>query len=437
VPQLEVKAGEKLLVPVKPEERKRRREIAEQLRQRLLKGEHVTTAALSITEPRVLVAMNGGLYTPEYDRISPAAAKAIREMTSNTATVTEPLDGPYGYDLYVLQARTTTNTQPFEEVRERILTAQQENQTFQQRLREDLRIEVFNELRSTHSLEINTPALERADYGGADPLTGATWIVRAKDFTLTLDDYLRELSAGDRSWGAMTPAQRIEVAKSMPAVIRQLVLMESNRQNLDSNPALQSLLKSKEIQEISKEWFRRRAKEDGDTTIGVLQEYYTKNIDRYTSRSMVTVREITRRYDPALPAAEKVASMERAKAGVAELRTEAVKSKEAFEAAARRGSASISTRSRGGLIGTVPINFRGPVVEAELLKLKVGEVTPPLIYGSEAMILRLDDFVGGVVQPFEQVGNLVLRDFANEIPKSRRENRRAEVFKEANFKIQF
>jgi parvulin-like peptidyl-prolyl isomerase len=434
-----VKPGEKLLVPVNPEERERRLALARQLRERLADGDAVTTAAATVTSPTIRLAVNGKLYTPDFDRMDPATVLAIRTLTTGTQVqaVTQPLEGPFGYDLFVLMARLTTSTVSFKDAEKGIYETLKENETIQRRLQDELRQQIFDDLRTTHALEINTQALERGDYGGEDPLTGSTWIIRTKGFTYTLDDYLKELGTANKSWGTLSPAERITAAKSSPLVLRHLVTIESERTQVEAEPEFLREIRSREIQEIAKEWIRRDALKDAATTEGVIREYYLKHIDRYTSASMVTVREITRRVDPGLPPSQKAEAIAKARKALEALRPEVSRSKEDFERVARRQSASISTRSRGGLIGTVPIGYRSAVVEAQLRKLRVGEVTPPIVVGSEVVMLRLDEFVGGVVQPFEVAGPLVVRDWLNEVPVKRRLARRDRVLREANFQLHF
>lgn len=434
---VEARPGETLLAPVPKEEAQRRLALAQQLRQQLLAGDSITSITAAVTSPKVLLAMDGGNYEPEWQQLPPGVPEAIKALETTSTRVTDPLQNPLGIDLYRLEARLTTFTIEFENVREQILTGLRDNENYRRRLSETLRAELFDDIQSTHSLQVNTAALERETYGGNDPLTGSTWIVRAGKIVYTLDEFLKDLNAAQRSWFQLTPLDRIELAKAAPKVIREMIRLESERLNLDDFPEYAVAMESRSIQLVSSEWLKRQAAKKEQTTESVLIEFYQANIERYTSSSMVTVREITRRFDPSLPPAERTQAIEQIKAQLGELREEAVKSQADFERVARRSSASISTRSRGGLVGTVPIGYRGPVVEQQLARLKPGEVTEPFVVGAEVVLLRLDNYVGAVPQPYEKVLPLVLRDYLREVPRKKLDEERDRLLKEAGYQLHF
>jgi parvulin-like peptidyl-prolyl isomerase len=157
-------------------------------------------------------------------------------------------------------------------------------------------------------------------------------------------------------------------------------------------------------------------------------------LDRFTGVKRVTVREITKRVNLALPDDQRKQAIEDAKKELNTIRGK-VRDLSDFEQLARRESAAISSRSRGGLLGTVSIEFRGELFKNQLLQLKPGEVSEPFLYGAEVVIVRLDEVIPAEVQSFEEALPRVRQQYRREVMPKLADEERDRVLQEAGFEL--
>jgi parvulin-like peptidyl-prolyl isomerase len=159
-------------------------------------------------------------------------------------------------------------------------------------------------------------------------------------------------------------------------------------------------------------------------------------LDKFTGTEKVKLREITKRVNLLLPDAQRQAAIESAKKQLNEIRSK-VRTVKDFEEYARRESDAIATRSRGGLIGVVPTSFRGEAFRNEISKLKVGQISEPFLYGSEVMIIMLEEKVPAPVVSFEEALPKVRRMYEQEQTRKGRDLERDELFKEKHVELKF
>ena len=148
------------------------------------------------------------------------------------------------------------------------------------------------------------------------------------------------------------------------------------------------------------------------------------------------MREITKRVNQSQTPAERAKATEKAKEELTALRKN-ISTAEDFEQIARRESQSIATRSRGGLIGEVSPDFRGPTVRNVIEQLKPGEISEPFLYGTEVQMLKMDARTPAVPKPFEEVARQVRNDYNKSIPGQSEADKREAVLKEVGFTLKF
>lgn len=422
----DVKPGEQLLVPRKKDELTSQELLAKSLHKKLVAGEDFEALAKAHTESTLQDA--NAPFTPEMDLILPETRKAI-DRTPETS-ISQVVSSPHGFHLFKVVDRSETRTLTFEEAKPSIKV----DEDLRRKSVEDLRKGIVDGLREKHGIEINTDALKREDYQGTDPLTAITWIVRDRDFTYTLDDYRREMVPMMKSWRGMTYQERVDFAKSSPTVVKHVVKRESEQLGLQKNPLYDSEMKSKAVIEVTSEYMRRHEKDRKEPAEAEFREFYNSHLDRFTGVKRVTVREITKRVNLALPDDQRKQAIEDAKKELNTIRGK-VRDLSDFEQLARRESAAISSRSRGGLLGTVSIEFRGELFKNQLLQLKPGEVSEPFLYGAEVVIVRLDEVIPAEVQSFEEALPRVRQQYRREVMPKLADEERDRVLQEAGFEL--
>lgn len=430
VPMTPLKPGEKLLVPVSGDEATSAGQVARQARELLASGEY----AVNIPDkfPQVELAYDGKAFVPDLQGMIPELSSFIE--SDEGTSISDVIKTPWGFSFLQIADRQPTRTLSYEEVEEQVFRAIGEEEGRQEQSAEAARQRLFDQLSKKHGLKLNEEALKRKDYGGNDPLTGSTPLATAPDFTYTLDEYLKDLRPAERSWAAMTFDERVKAVKGAPAVLRYLFQREAEATGLDKSSSFVEEMKSKEIMEVTSEYLRRRQEGFNRPTEEELREYYQQHLDQYTSPSRVTVREITRRVNFNAPAEKKEQNIAEAKRELAALKAQ-IKSKDDFEQLARRHSQALATRSRGGLIGTVASDFRGESFQNQIAQLEPGEISDPFVYGSEVVLVRLDDREPPRVLPFEEVRSQVLRDYLGTVPAKRRQEFKEAVLRDANFDL--
>lgn len=432
VPIAPLVPGEQLLIPLKGDDLTSKTRLAEEIRKRLLDGEDFDQLREQYHE---------GKAVDEYSEPLPAAveglATEIRNALDNTkeTSVSEVVKTDFGLDLLYISERKTTSTIPFEDVKEQLISQVASDQEQGRSTVETARVDVLDRLAKQANLQLNEEALKRDDYAGSNQLPGNTPLATLNGFTYTLDDFLNDLRPTGRTWQSMTADERTSTVRIAPGVTTQLVQKEAERLGLDKNPRLQQELESKAIIGVTSEYLRRRIDDQVKNVFDEeLRAFYQDHIDQFTSPSQVVLREITKRINMAVPAQRRAEAIEGAKKELAALKSN-INSQQDFEQAARRESEAISTRSRGGLIGTVPEGFRGESFRNQVEQLKPGEVSDPFLYGSEVMIIRLDERQPPIVQPFESVQRRVRSQYLQEKPQQLLNNLKEQVLKEANFEL--
>lgn len=421
--------GEKILVPLNKEEMASKAQLAKRLRDQASQGEDFTQLITRYADESD-VPTSATPFIPEIQGMLPEIRTAIDQARSTS--VSQVLRTPYGFDIIKLADYQPTRTLSFDEVRSQIkVDGEQLRKNSDQASRETV-----EKLADKHKLKIHTDVLQRADYRGDNPLTADTPIASAPGFTYTLDQFLKDMLPTMKGWPTLGYEGRLNLAKSSPTVVGMLIRREAEAQGLDKTPDFQALMESKAIIEITTEYMRRQQQQKGEPDDTELRQYYTQHLDRYTSPGMVTVRELTKRVSLSLPTERRLAAIENTKKDLSQLRSQ-VHSLADFENLARRESEAISTRSRGGLLGTVPVGFRGDFFKARIEKLKPGEVSEPFLYGQEVMIIRLDARTEPTVVPFEEVLGRVRSDYLREMPKKRMEADRDQLLAKAGFKLLF
>ncbi|AXA36733.1 Survival protein SurA precursor (Peptidyl-prolyl cis-trans isomerase SurA) [Candidatus Sumerlaea chitinivorans] len=423
----EVQAGEKLLVPLKKDELTSKEALAKKLRAEAIAGADFLELAEKHSDAPA--SRRKEVFKLESDMMS-EVQRAVEQARGTS--ITEVVRSPHGFHILKIMDRTETQTLSFEQVRNKIELSAED----QRRIEDTARRNLFDRLSSKYKLEMNTEALRRDDPGGTDPLTASTWLARIGDFRYTYDDFQREVLPYQKSWRGMNYDERLKFLRSSPKIVMELVKRESKALGLEKDPVYRSEMESKKIIEVTTEWLRRREQSRKPPTDEELRAWYEQHLDKFTGAEKVKLREITKRVNLLLPDAERQAAIESAKKQLNDIRSK-IRTVQDFEEYARRESDAIATRSRGGLIGVVPTSFRGDAFRNEIAKLKVGQISEPFLYGSEVMIIMLEEKIPAPVVSFEEALPKVRRMYELEQTRKGRDLERDELFKEKRVELKF
>ncbi len=428
-------AGEVVLVPLNEDAVSSATRLAERLREKLVDGRTIDELAAETKDEDFVVSAT------EPVRFSSAAGFWDElTRTANTmegTSISEVVKTPMGLNILVIEDRTTTKVVDFDAVKGQLVEKVTTDEEQRRQTVEQTREEILDRLWKKYNVQVNRNAISRANYQGADALTTDTAIVQVDDFKYTLNDFLSDIRLTGKDWGQLTEAERMEVVKVAPAITNHVIAREARDLKLTNDPeykqAIDGIIESEIVAE-----YRRRNLDPGNARVtdAELRSYYNDHLDKYTSAAQVTLREISKRINMTLPPATKAEEIEKAKASLSEIRSR-ITSEEDFAQLARRESQAISTRSRGGLIGTVNDDFRGEAFKNQLRQLKPGEISEPFLYGSEVMIVRLDDRTAPTVQPFEEVRRRIMVDYAQTEPAAQKSRAMNRSLDEAGFKIAF
>ncbi|MCX7624985.1 MAG: peptidylprolyl isomerase [Candidatus Sumerlaeaceae bacterium] len=414
----EVKPGEKLLIPLRHEEITSKETLAKKLRH----DPRIASDFLELAQQYSEVPPSRRTELFELDSFMDPIIKNAVEKTATTS-VTDVLRTSHGIHIIKVMDRADTRTLSFEEVRNRIQLDPQEVSKAEETARRNL----VERLRSKYRLELNDEALKLDDYQyTTNPLTASTWLARSADFVYTLDDFRRELLPFQKSWRGLTYQERVDFIKASPKILKHLVKLESKSLGLQNDPQYKAEMESKAVIDVSAAYLRSLEEKMPPITEAEMREWYDKHIDQFTGTPKVKLREITKRVNLLLPEPEKTRLLNEAKQKLQSIRQK-IKTVGDFEEMARRESDAIGTRSRGGLIGVVPLAFRGEAFQAQIEKLAPGQVSEPFLYGSEMMIVMVEQKVAAPVVPFEEAKSRIERGI--------REERRESMWKELREKL--
>lgn len=418
VDYVEVKAGEHLLIPLRKDELTSKEALAKKLR----RDPRIATDFLELARQYSEAPPSRRAEVFELDSYMDPIIKRAVEKTPTTS-VTEVLRTAHGFHLVKVMDRTETRTLSFDEVRSLIKL----DPEALQKAEEEARKSLVDRLRNKYGLQLNEEALKVEDYQATtSPLTGSTWLVRVGDFVYTLDDFRKELIPHQKSWRGLTYQERVDFIKSSPKILKHLVKLESRQLGLQNDPQYRAEMDSKAVMDVSSAYLRSLEAKEPPITEAELREWYDKHIDQFTGPVKVKLREITKRVNLLLPDSEKTKLLNETKQKLEAIRQK-IRTVQDFEEMAKRESDAIGTRSRGGLIGAVPIGFRGEAFQAQIQKLQPGQVSEPFLYGSEMVIIMLEEKLAAPVLPFDSVKNRVERAV--------REERRKKLWKELREKL--
>lgn len=430
VPTVALKPGEQLLVPMDADGLTSAARVAREFREALTSGQ--SPDQLLNEYPQIEAALNNTPYTPDPEGMLPEVVKFIYD--DNSTTVSEVFDTPWGYTVVQIADRQTTRVLSYEEAEERIYSAIGKDRARQLKHMDDVRRALYEKFAPKYGLKLHEETLKRKDYGGADPLTGSTPIISGDDFTFTLDQFLADMRPVDKTWASTSFEERVNDAKSSPEVLKFLFRKEAEATGVDRLPDFKREMESKAIIEVTRAYLEKQREQLTNPSDEELRQYYQKHIDKYTSEPRVTLREISKRVNLNAPDEVKERNIENKKKELAALK-EKLKSQADFEQAARRESEAISTRSRGGLVGTVPAGFRGAAFANQIAQLQPGQISDPFLYGAEVMIIHLDSREPANVVPFEDAFPRVKRDYSIEVPGKAMDAQREKTLKEAGFQL--
>lgn len=423
-----LKPGEQLFVPVSKDEETSKAALAAELLKKARAGEDFT----KIVEEHTDVPGNNRAapFVPDFHLMHAPLAEFIRR--GKTDDVSDVIRGPHGLHILKVVDHQTTTVRPFDEVKGRMLVPADSESVYAELVRK----EVLDELREKHGVKIDTELLKRDTIDGEKPVPGDTPLVTGTDFVYTVDEFRKDLAPTMRSWDAMTFQERQELVRTAPEVVKHLIGRDAREMKLDQAPEFVEALQSKALMEVVAEYMRRESAKRTEPSEADYLDYYRKNIDRYTEPARVTLREITKRVNPSQPPAARAQAVEKARTELTRIR-EQIRTAEDFEQMARRESQSIATRSRGGLLGTVAADFRGPTVKNVIDQLDPGQVSEPFLYGAEMMILKMDAETPPSPKPYEEVAGRVKNDYTRDVPRKQQQDRRTKLLEEAGFELKF
>lgn len=428
-----LKSGEVVFVPFGEDRVASATAYAETLRNEILAGETIDFLAATRTDDYVVSATAPLLINtelPYFDALIEAADSL------DETSVSEVVKTPAGLNILVVQDRATTQVAPYEQVREYIRQRIQLDGTQQRDTTEKARERTVDQLWQKYNVQINNDALSRPNPGGSDPLSTSTVIAHADDLNYTLAEYMYDLRLTGKDWGQLTNQERLDVLRVAPAIVSYLAVKEARALGLDQTEEFELTMKGITTSEVVAHYLKTQQPARNEVSLEDLRAFYNDNLDNYTSPAQVTIREITKRINLTLPPAQKAEAIEKATESLNEIKSR-IKTKDDFIQLARRESQAISTRSRGGLIGTVSEDFRNDAFRNQLRQLEPGQVSEPFMYGSEVVIIRMDDRVAPTVQPFEEVRRQVIQEYARTVPTDRRQQERDQALSDANFKLLF
>jgi len=427
-------AGEVLFVPLGDDAVSSATKLAESLRRQLIAGKSVDEIEAETTDADFTVTVTQPV------RLSTAVGYWDELMTAASGlgetSVSQVVKTPTGLNILVLEDHRTTSVVPFSKVEQDLTGRVATDETQKRATIEKTRKEVLDNLWKKYDVQVNTALVGRKNYIAED-ITTDTAVATAGDFKYTLDQFLTDLRVTGKTWGELTQEERMEVLRIAPSINTNLIAREARALGIDKTEEYTKSIEGMRDSLIVKEYLRQNGPlKDRRITDDRLRAYYTANLDKYTSAAQVTLREISKRINMTLMPEARAEAIKNARQSLTEIRSR-IKSEEDFAQLARRESEAISTRSRGGLIGTVSEEFRGAAFKNELRQIQVGVISEPFLYGSEVMIVRIDARTPPTVQPFELVRRQVMVDFAATEPGKMVDEEMEADLKAAGFELKF
>lgn len=427
--------GEVLYVPMDDDAVSSAGKFASALRAKLVSGQKIDKVVAETRDEDFTVSVTQPLDLDNSASLYDSLSEAARQL--GTTTVSQVIKTPSGFNILVMEDATTTKTTGFDEVKAELVQRVSTDESQRKETIERTREMVFNKLFSKYNVEINRPVVGRSNYLGTDPLSTNTMIAKVDDLTYTLEDFLSDLRMTGKDWGQLTEEERLEVVRVAPKLSSYVIAKEARSIGIQNSEAFKTAISGVAESQIVAQ-YKKQTNDPAKNRVteAMLREYYETNLDKYTSAAQVTLRELSKRINMTLAPAAKAEQIDKARQSLNEIRGR-INSQEDFAQLARRESEAISTRSKGGLIGTVAETFRGEAFKNQVRQLKPGEVSQPFLYGSEVMIIRIDDRTAPTAQAFEEVRRQLMQDYAATEPRKRAQQETADILKEAEFKITF
>lgn len=425
LPAAALRPGESVIIPIAPNEQTKVRDKGTQLAQKIKDGGNWDELAREYESHAI-----PGSFTPELNGMNPKIAAAIKALKQDENSAA--IETSSGIHLLRVVATESKRTATYDEVRESITVPQERTQAIREKLIEKIQTEVM----AKFVPKMREDLLKRTDW--QDPLLPQpldTVMAEGEGgLKYTLEEFLNELAQQGKTWTQLTADDRIKAVRNAYKVRAWYVECDARARGIDKTPECKRYMDDAVNEALSLLSYFRQYAQCIEPTEADLRKYWEEHAAEFSKPEQVKLHEIVKRIN--LNAAPDVVkkTIDQAKADLTALRPTLTTLAE-FEAAARERSEALSTRSRGGDLGTRQSDFKGETYREEIAKLQPGEVSQPFQSGNEVILLRLDERAESGAEPFEKCANRVLESWRKMKEPTEAQELQDKLFAEYQVKI--
>ncbi|MCX7767212.1 MAG: peptidylprolyl isomerase, partial [Candidatus Sumerlaeia bacterium] len=388
--------GERLLVPMKKEEKQQVYEKIKKIYQELQNGADFDDLAQKYSQVERPGEVIGPIVPEKSEKpVLPELVEAAKK--TDEGKFSDIIETKHGYQIIKIVSKQEKRQTPFEQVKHRIIS----QETFKSR--REYADNYLKDLLKKSPLVKTYPEVLADDKASTSAVVaeiGAEKITKL-DFERKLARYIANKA---------TAAEKLEELFRLPEFIRTVLPVEAKKLNLDKEESYIKAVTQMTIDMYANAYLQKKYQTEIKMDDEELKKYYKENLDKFTTPKQYKLRQILRKIHPqvyTLPAEEKEKLVQERIKELQEIRAK-IKSVEDFAAMAKEYSEDPATKDKGGEVGYVPESYQKGF-DGRLQQLKPGEVSEPFERGIFVYLIMVEDIKEPQVQPFDEVKQNVER----------------------------
>ncbi len=409
-----VRAGQRLLIPMAPEERRAIRKQAEEAMEQLRAGRNLELVGAELGFAAEALEPLGPL--PAGDTaLAPEIYNTCFAPELKTGETTGVIETETGFHIIRLLARQPGGLTPFETAFQRMRTEEEKTDT-------DQAVYAFLEDLCRQSLTFDEATLMD------DQATSERVVARATDeLQWTIGDLMR-MDTHPKYWRRNVEVRK-ERIRGFNEIRSQIGAAEARRRGIQERPGYQRAIEAARDSLLAEYALQRLIEKRFTENDTLLRAYYQAHIDRYTAPPLYDLYEIAKE-------APSPDSVQRIRQQLTQIK-DSIASLEAFKTQALQHDFRAYIRNATGHRDWTPAAYRTPEIERAITSGPTGQVLGPFTHGNEHMLIWIEAVQPARPQPFEDVRSTVIEERRDEMIRKLEQEIREERLRRLDFKPEF
>ncbi len=415
----ELEPGEKLLVPMSPEDKTKIKDKILSIQKELKAGADFVKLAEKYSESNNPTEEIGPV-VPKNKPIIPEIEEAVKK--TKVGDVSEIMQTKHGFSILQVTEKNDEKYRSLEEIKDNISTV----------LLQESRKRVFfdvlnNAIKNNPKIKFNKEILL------AEKTKPEDVIYQTGDFKFTVEKFQKDVPAEEQA-KAKTLDEKIELLHRSYDGRKEVLIVLADSENFTEKDEYKKTLNSNIARTVIPQYIDGIIKDKIEKDDTKLKAFYEKNKEKFTKQKEMELRQIGLKIADdlsKLSSQEKDQRVNEIKKKLENIKSQ-VKDVDSFETLAAKYSDEKDLKDKGGMVGKVNINYRGGF-NGVLDKLKEGTVSEPVEVGNYVYILMATSIRDEHIPPIEEIKGQVEKIYTAEEDKRLRNEFSDEILKKNNF----